>query len=193
MPEPRPDTLPAAQRLRALVFNKALYSEMKQEVGRRIVAEGWHTQALEMAWDPDPRVAFRIFWGLEHAFFLDPGSFAPHTGQFLDTFIHATNPSAMRHCVNILWGMLRRGTVLAPQSAGPIAEKCFDLLIDPKMKVAVKARAMDILMSLAPSIPWVGEELEATVRAQMPGASPGLSNKGSKILLALRKAEKYKK
>ena len=58
--------------------------------------DGWRA-ALQLAHDPDPRVAFRASAALEYAYFANPDGLRPYQEQFLANFLTAASTSAQRH------------------------------------------------------------------------------------------------
>lgn len=57
--------------------------------------DGWRA-ALQLAHDPDPRVAFRASAALEYAYFANPDGLRPYQEQFLANFLTAASTSAQR-------------------------------------------------------------------------------------------------
>lgn len=151
---------------------------------------GYYLQVMELARGSGnkerDRAAFHAGWALEYAYFDDRDAFAPYIEEFLADFTEVTNSSVHRHYTKMLYDMICCGTVkLEGEQAEKVAEVCFDFLIDPKTKVAVKAWAMDILSYLAPRIDWVGENLREILIRVMEDGSPGIQNKGRKMLKIL--------
>lgn len=169
-------------------FEKALLDEFKggmnERYGRVIVDEEMYATAISLSAASDHRVRFRASWALEWAFFLDPERFAPYTAQFFESFLRSSDGSVHRHYTKILCHMLRDGRLTPDDAqAGGLAEKCFDLLIDPGVRVAVKVWCSEILFELSPRIDWVRENLPDTLRDQMERfPTPGMVNHGNKLL-----------
>lgn len=164
-------------------------SEMNERYGRIIAENDLWDFALDLAFHDDPRVAFRSSWALEWAYFNDRESFRPHTAHFFDNFLKAANPSAHRHYSKMLYDMMRRGAVtLDHGQACATAEKCFELLIDPSTRVAVKVWCMEILFDLRPRLDWLEENLRDAVQILLDtNPSAGLANRGFKLLKRLDK------
>ncbi len=145
-------------------------------------------EAIALSLDKDPRVAFRSAGSLEHAYFTDRTAFAPHRDYFLETYLRVKNPSAHRHFGKITLDLLRRGDIEpSPELSERLAEAAFDRLIDPAVKVAVKAWEMDILLWFSERLPWVREQFEDTIRylmAEQP--TPGILSRGTRCLRALK-------
>ena len=158
--------------------------DMNSMFGRQIGPQGMWDFALDLAFHDDPKVAFRGSWALEWAYFNDRDAFRPHTAHFVENYLRAANPSVHRHYAKMLWDMQRRGVLtLDDARAESVAEKTFDLLINPKTKVAVKVWCMEILYDLSPRLPWVGEQLEDVVRQILQSEpSRGVANRAGKLL-----------
>jgi hypothetical protein len=67
----------------------------------------------------------------------------------------------------------------------PAVEQCFDWMIDPKVKIAVKAFASEALFNLRNRYPWVAEELTSQIKFLMRNGSPAIQSRGRKLLLTL--------
>ncbi len=201
MTQDRPDAESAAEMIAGIKTGADLAAVLSEcipmgadsrRLGEVIRRENLWGEAMDFALQggtsgPGAHLAFRGAWALEHAYFADREAFRPYIKRFLDDFTQIRNPSVHRHYTKMLLDMMRRGTVrLEGGRADRIAEFCFDRLIDPRTKVAVKAWAMDVLVLLASQVDWVGEYLPETIRHQMDGASPGMQNHGRKLLKRLR-------
>ncbi|MBQ4279479.1 MAG: hypothetical protein IJC16_05960 [Rikenellaceae bacterium] len=184
-----PDTMtspavPSREALAAALLAD-LSSHTKERFGSMVATGGLYGLALDMAFDPDPRIAFRISWALEWAYFYDPVAFLPHVPAFLRNFGAVTNASVRRHYAKILSHLIRSGLYVPTTGEGEaIAAVCFDLLIAPAVRPAVQVWCMEILADLADSLPWVREELPATLRHRF-GASPGFDVRALRILRRL--------
>ena len=128
--------------------------------------------ALQLAHDPDPRVAFRASAALEYAYFANPDGLRPYQEQFLANFLTAASTSAQRHYAKVLENLIRSGRItLSSAQMQQVAEAAFDRMIDPRARPAVKVWSMEILFLLAPALPWVDEQLEESVRMLMDAGS----------------------
>lgn len=152
-----------------------------------IVGRGLHTTAMEMASDPDPRVAFRASWALEKAYFADPGAFTGFTGEVVGVFLRSGNASVHRHYAKMICHLMRSGRLNpTAEQAEALAEKCFDLLISPRVKVAVKVWVMEVLLDLGRDTEWIASELRDTVINQMGRSGPAFDNHSRKLLRRLK-------
>ena len=100
--------------------------------------DGWRA-ALQLAHDPDPRVAFRASAALEYAYFANPDGLRPYQEQFLANFLTAASTSAQRHYAKVLENLIRSGRItLSSAQMQQVAEAAFDRMIDPRARPAVK-------------------------------------------------------
>ena len=137
---------------------------------------------LQLAHDPDPRVAFRASAALEYAYFANPDGLRPYQEQFLANFLTAASTSAQRHYAKVLENLIRSGRItLSSAQMQQVAEAAFDRMIDPRARPAVKVWSMEILFLLAPALPWVDEQLEESVRMLMDAGSPALDAHGARL------------
>jgi hypothetical protein len=70
----------------------------------------------------------------------------------------------------------------------PVVEKCFELLMEPTTKAAVKVHCMDILAHLSLRYHWVADELPHVIELQMLTSTPALAARGRKVIEVMRKA-----
>lgn len=187
------EALNAAHAVSAQQFTAALAGElgpgMDECYGSLLHRHGLWTTALELAGHADPRVAFRASWALEWAYFHDREAIRPYLDKFLGNYFTIANRSVHRHYTKMLCDMMRKG-IAAPDDAlaQRIAERTFDLLVDPNTKVAVKVWCGEILFDLAPRIPWVAENLAEVVELQVERyPSPAMVNHGTKLLARIRR------
>ena len=67
----------------------------------------------------------------------------------------------------------------------PAVEQCFDWMIDPKVKIAVKVFSAEALFNLRHRYPWVAEELANQIKFLMRNGSPAIQSRGRKLLAML--------
>ncbi len=163
-----------------------------RQYGEIIRREGLWEAAMDIAAaggrsGRESQAGFRAAWSLEAAYFSDREAFRPYAERFLGDFTQVRNPSVHRHYAKMLYDMMKRGLVdLQGTQAGRIAEFCFDLLIGPGVRVAVKGWSTEILVLLAPKVDWVAENLEETLRHQMAGGSPAMIVSTRRAIARLR-------
>lgn len=140
---------------------------------------------------PEKDIAFRAAGILENIFLQDPANFAPDLDYLLSRIKEVKHESCQRHYVKIL------AHLTAPKAPSPIKEKleksdlepvveqCFDWMIAPKVKIAVKVFASETLFNLRHRYPWIAEELENQIRFLMQNGSPAIQSRGKKLLKLL--------
>ena len=140
--------------------------------------DGWRA-ALQLAHDPDPRVAFRASAALEYAYFANPDGLRPYQEQFLANFLTAASTSAQRHYAKVLENLIRSGRItLSSAQMQQVAEAAFDRMIDPRARPAVKVWSMEILFLLAPALPWVDEQAPRPSTHTVPAFAGRSANGG---------------
>jgi hypothetical protein len=89
--------------------------------------------------------------------------------------------------------MMRFGGMATPTDAQVerLAEKCFDLVIDPATRTATTFWCLESLVEIAPRVEWVAEELPETVRriSETTDCSPGMKVATREILKRLKFAK----
>jgi hypothetical protein len=111
------------------------------------------------------------------------------------------------HLVASYWGILienlkkpvlhvavKRNTVRLLQEAyipeellGTITDICFGYLASADEPIAIKAFSMRVLLNTARRYPEIKNELVLLIEDQLPNGSPGIVNRGKKILKQLEK------
>ena len=67
-----------------------------------------------------------------------------------------------------------------------VVEQCFDWLIDPKVKIAVKVFAADTLFNLCDRYDWIKDELANQVLFMLRDGGPAIQSRGKKLLAAIK-------
>jgi hypothetical protein len=152
---------------------------MKAMVGYVILKYGAWEQAMNAGMSSEAKTAFRATWALEWAYeYAGPDGLPPWLfDRMVSDFAASTNGSLHRVYAKMLCDRMRFGGVRPDDAqAGMLAEKCFDLVIDPTVKTSVRFWCLEILSELAPRIDWVAEELPAIVMriSEAPDCPPGM-------------------
>ncbi len=193
-----PGTPITAAELKALMTDerlKALFDErrpigLNDLLGLLILSEGLWDEALDAARDTNPQIAFRAAWALERAYDAAPAEIERRFVRFAHDFLTNKNGSVLRIYAKMLYDIiLRSNIIIQGEMMEAIATRCFDLLIDPRIKVAVKIWCAESLYMLRDQIGWVDEHLEPVIRqlVESPECTAGLLNRYSKILLRLQR------
>lgn len=153
----------AGEAFREAMLSGNLSRESVQRWGERIVLEKLWEEALQMAREGEPKVAFRAAWALEYAWKLWPEGVVTRFGRLLEVLLASSNVSVQRIFSKMAYELLRRQAVsLADGEAEALVACCFDRLLD----------------LLAARIDWVGEQLEAIVRqlSEAPDCTPAIAS-----------------
>ncbi len=168
------------QQLESLLDYSFYSGDMKPTVGYLILKHGLWEEAMDIGRYGEQKIAFRATWALEWAYEQSSPDELPEwfADRMLDDFAASDNGSLHRVYAKMLCDQIRFGDYrpTGPQ-AERMAEKCFDLAIDPQTKTAVAFWCLEILSELAPRVDWVAEELDGTVLriSENPDCSPGMA------------------
>jgi hypothetical protein len=151
---------------------------LKSLVGYIILKYGAWEQAMDVG-RGDSKIGFRAAWALEWAYEQAEDGDLPEWffDRCVDDLCASTNGSLHRIYAKIVHDRMRFGGVRPTVAqAERLAEKCFDLVIVPGSKTAVKFWCLEILSDLAPRLDWVAEELPATLLriSESDDCTPGL-------------------
>lgn len=122
------------------------------------------------------KLSFRSAYALETLFFVHCQLFTPYAEQFCDDFPRCTNNSAKRHFAKIMAHLLHEYEPTQHQCE-VIAESCVDWIIDPKVRVAVKIWAVEVLRELRDRVEWVDEALEDIMSMMRQSNLPSLATR----------------
>jgi hypothetical protein len=101
---------------------------------------------------------------------------------------NVSNASCKRHYARILMHLTASNApvsikqTLQKTDMEAVIEKCFDWLIDSKVKVAVKVCAIETLYNLSTRYTWITEELPGQIQFMLREGSPAIQARGKKIL-----------
>lgn len=140
---------------------------------------------------PNPDIAFRATWLLENVFLQNPPTYLPELDYLLSQMPLVKAPGAKRHYAKIVMHLTEptapqiiRETIKDIDFEEAI-EQLFDWLIDPKIKIAVKAFAAEALFNLRHRYDWVAEELANQLQFLMRDGSAAIQVRGRKLLKEL--------
>jgi hypothetical protein len=143
---------------------------------------------IELTFYPEREVAFRAAWILENVFLIDPMRFGDELDVLISEFIKVKNKSCLRHYAKIIMHLTGPKAdkalkqKLDKMNFDPVVERCFDLLIDQKTPVAVKAFASQILFNLRLRYTWIKDVLTEQLHIMMQAGKPAIQSKGRKLL-----------
>lgn len=171
-----PDEIITQATLRDLLLVGGLTKRMNTVMGSLIAEEELWTEAMDLAMSDNDQIAFRSSWAVEWAYSTNMERFDEFIPRFVEDFIRARNHSVNRVYSKMLCDMLRRGVVeLTDEQAIQVAEKSFDLLVDPETATAIRAWTIELLWDLSGHADWIEENLTEIVRAmsEKPDCSAG--------------------
>ncbi|MFD1256862.1 hypothetical protein ACFQ3S_08635 [Mucilaginibacter terrae] len=147
------------------------------------------TDLLNLTLHQDTQTAFHAVWLLDTIIAFEPSNFAGNLPLFLNYARQNKNPSCKRHYARIFMYCTKDQDFVASfaiTDLEPMVELCFDWLIDPKIKIAVKVCASETLCNLRYSYPWIAEELQNQLRYLMQNGSPAIQTTGCRLLSTLQ-------
>jgi hypothetical protein len=146
---------------------------------------------IDLTFYPDKNIAFRAAWILENLFLKDPAKFEAELKYLILKFKEVKHAGCQRHYAKIIIHLTSPRAApaikykLALLNLEPVAEQCFDWMIEPKVKIAVKVFAAEALFNLSFRYPWIKEELSNQLTFMMRNGSPAIQSRGKKILSKL--------
>ena len=152
------------------------------------------TDLLDLTLHKEDVIAFHAVWLLDTVVENDLETYVVYIEKFIDYSQRITNHSCQRHYARIFMHFTKamRKSIpiqnkMAHTDLEPMIERCFDWLIDPKVKVAVKASASEVLFNLRERYDWIAEELENQLKFLMQNGSPAINATGRRLLSGLQK------
>lgn len=128
--------------------------------------------------DKDPRVVQRSAWPLSELVALYPALIKKHLGKIL---VYVTKPG--------LHDAVKRNTVrilqfidIPQQYQGRVMNLCFEYLIDPAEKPAVKASSLTVLHNLSKQYPDIKQELKTIIEDRWEFETAAFHSRAKKIL-----------
>ncbi|GAB3926738.1 hypothetical protein [Mucilaginibacter myungsuensis] len=150
-------------------------------------------ELIDVTFHKDEGIGFRAVWVLENIFLDHPDAFLPHIPYFLDRFKDVTNPGCKRHYSKITMHLMEKQApdnvkqFVSTLELEPAIEKCFDWMIDPEVKVAVKVYAAEALFAMRKRYDWIADELKAQLQFMMREGGTFANTAGKRLLQALAK------
>jgi hypothetical protein len=148
---------------------------------------------IDLTFNADRDIAFRSAWILENMFLQQPAHYEADLEYLLSRITQVKHESCKRHYAKIIMHITATKTPavikqkLEQLDLEPVVEQCFDWLIDPKAKIAIKVFASEALFNLRRRYPWVKEELANQIQFLMRNGTPAIQTRGRKLLAGLSK------
>ncbi|WP_448698699.1 hypothetical protein ACFGVR_17725 [Mucilaginibacter sp. AW1-3] len=142
---------------------------------------------------PEREIAFRAAWTLETLVLGQPSHFIDQLDQLIAPFCMVKNTGCQRHYARILDELTAPKADKAIKAKmlsmdlEPVAERCFDLMIEPKTPIAVKVFASQLAFNLRHRYDWIAEILTGQLQIMMNGGKPAIRARGRVLLEQLTK------
>jgi len=146
---------------------------------------------IDLTFIADKDVAFRAAWLLENMFLQDPESYMNDLDYLVSRIKAIKHESCQRHYAKILMHITAKKSPASIRrqveeiDLGTVVEQCFDWLIDPKVKIAVKCFSAEALCNLRTRDPWIREELANQLEFLMRDGSAGIQSRSMRLLETL--------
>ena len=146
---------------------------------------------IDLTFYADMDIAFRAAWILENLLLKNPLLFIDDLDYLISRVKSVKHASCQRHYTKILMHLtapkVKReiSDKMNTLDLEPVVEQCFDWMIDPKIKIAVKVFSSEVLFHLCDRYNWVKDELAEQIQFLMKTGSPGIISRGKKILKEL--------
>jgi hypothetical protein len=149
------------------------------------------TDLLNLTLHENGQTAFHAVWLLDTLITTTLTRYANDIDLFIAYGQRIKHHSCQRHYARIFMFFIasKENAIkakLAETDLEPVVELCFDWLIDPKVKVAVKACAAETLYNLRHRYTWVAEELQNQLSHLMQNGSPAIQATGRRLLSKLK-------
>ena len=162
------------------------------ELSRIIKEQNFSLRDLtDLTFHQNKDIAFRSTWILENVFLNDPDTYGADLEYIMSRIKDVNHASCQRHYAKIVMHITASNVSpvirnkLAVIDLEPVVEQCFDWMIDPKVKIAVKVFASEAIFNLKERYPWIKEELVGQLKFLMRNGSPGIQSRGKKLLAKL--------
>jgi hypothetical protein len=146
---------------------------------------------IDITFNIDKDIAFRAAWILENIFLQDPTRYETDLEYLISRIKEVKHASCQRHYAKIVMHITAKKAPasikqkLQQLDMEPVIEQCFDWMIDPEVKIAVKVFAGDALFNLKHRYPWVKEELAEQIKFLMRSGTMAIQTRGRKLLAQL--------
>jgi len=143
---------------------------------------------IEVTFHQNKDIAFRATWLLENVFLDNPEIYLPELEFLLSGISKVKHPGPQRHYAKIVMHITEPS---APQiiknkvqqlDMEPVVEQLFEWMIEPKVKIAVKAFAAEALFNMKDRYPCIKDELAQQLQFLMRDGTAAIQSKGKKLL-----------
>lgn len=146
---------------------------------------------IDITFYPDDAIAFHAAWILENAILQNQQRCLDELGHIISKIKDIKNESCQRHYAKIMMHITGKKAPaavkqkLAEIDLEPVVEQCFDWMIDPQVKIAVKCFAAEVLFNLRNRYGWISEELASQLQFLMRNGTAAIQSRGRKFLSQL--------
>jgi hypothetical protein len=146
---------------------------------------------IDITFHDDKHIAFRAAWILENVFLQDPARYETDIECLVSRIKDVQHESCQRHYAKIMMHITNPKVLrsikdhVTKLNMEPVVEQCFDWMIDPKVKIAVKVFASEALFNLRFRYPWIKDELAGQLQFLMRNGTAAIQSRGRKLLSAL--------
>lgn len=137
---------------------------------------------MQLFFHNEYRVSQRAAHAVSHCVDRYPALLQPYISRMIEHLHKDPEVAIKRNTVRLL-----QKQEIPEESQGFLVEKCFEYLTSAKETIAVKAFSMTILHNLTHVYPELKSELKIVIEDLIQHASPGVKNRGKKILSELSK------
>ena len=136
-------------------------------------------------------IAFRAVWILENVFLKDLVRYEPDLEYLILRIKDVKYASCQRHYAKMMMRITAKKSPavirqrLQEIDLEPVVEQCFDWMIDPNVRVAVKVFTSVALFNLRDRYPWIKEELGDQVKFLIKNGTAAMRSMGRELLAKL--------
>jgi hypothetical protein len=148
-------------------------------------------ELIDLTFNEDKHVAFRASWLLENVFLQNPHAYLLDLEYLIKRLKDVNYPSCQRHYAKIIMHITSPKAPPAIQiivqqiDLEAAVEHLFEWIINPKVKTAVKAFAIEALFNLRHKYTWIAEELTNQIQYLMRDGTAAIQSRGKKLLKQL--------
>ncbi|ASB50760.1 hypothetical protein [Alkalitalea saponilacus] len=128
----------------------------------------------------DKKVAWRAAWILDNFSRENHKMLIPFVNRFCEILISTPHQGVRRHLTNILCAFPAE-TI----EDGRVVDACLKWITEEKSDIAVKANAMQLVANICRVYPELASEIINVIEQGMENGSPGIKNRGEKIIASL--------
>jgi len=137
---------------------------------------------MDCFFSEDLRLCQKASWPILHIGIKHHNYIYPYLDKMVQNLNRPSHDAVIRNTVRIF-----QDIEIPEHLKGPLYDKCFEYLADPKYPTAVKAFSMTILTNIADVYPELRHELIAVIEEQLPYSTVGFKSRAKKELIRLNR------